>query len=274
MVLNTYKSLEKQSEFISTLDFELIEGRQKVQDLHGKAEDFWEAWFVSGVAKYDGAGANYTFKNRKFTGLTSEQIAIFNQKLLTTMKGVYAYNPNYAMLAVNIGDAIIENKQLQFVSYLISRNASLSKEIRLNDYIGIGNISFSKYFELLNKYSEISIKESDKFIGQINFTADLTFCGGVDNYLISQLTYNIPLPLEYQQELLFQQNNKILVKHDNKNSSSLNGKINKKSLYGFYHDENVNKLIELDVSNYHIDHNGELWIKYIDKYKKSGYNKE
>jgi hypothetical protein len=275
IVLNTYKSLEKQSEFMSTLDSQTVEGRQKVQDLHGDdpSKDYVESWFESGVAIYDGAAANWTFENRKFTGLTSEQIATFNQKLLTTMKGVYAYNPNYAMIAVNIGDAIIENKQLQIVSYLISRDAVL-EEICLNDYVGIGNITFSKYFELLNKHSEISIKESNKFKGQINFTADLTFCGGVDNYLISQLTYNIPLPLEYQKELLFQQDDKILVKHNDGNNSLLNGKINRKTLYGFYHDTNINKLIELDVSNYHIDNNGELWIKYIDKYKKSGYNKE
>ena len=271
MVLNTYKSLEQQSEFISTLDSQTVAGRQRVLDLH---KDPWDAWFESGKAIYDGAQDYYTFENSKFTGLTSEQIAVFNQKLLTTMKGVYAYNPNYATIAVNIGDAIIENKQIQIVSYLVSCNASLSKELCLNDYVGIGNISFSKYFELLNKHSNISIKESGKFKGQINFTADLTFCGGVDNYLISQLTYNISLPIEYQKELLFQQDDKILVKHNDGNNSLLNGKINKKTLYGFYHDVNLNKLIELDVSNYHIDKNGELWIKYIDKYKKSGYNKE
>ena len=116
LVLNTQKSLEQNSEFISTINYDFTEGRQRGFDLHGDHyTDVWTDWvgsskngrnFVETLNNAD----NVWFWNRRFTGFNAEQLSEFNKKLIQTMKGIYVYNPDYDSLTVNIGNALIEDK--------------------------------------------------------------------------------------------------------------------------------------------------------------------
>jgi hypothetical protein len=40
---------------------------------------------------------------RAYTGFTGKQLAILNRKMLEALKSVYAYNPDYDSLNVNLG---------------------------------------------------------------------------------------------------------------------------------------------------------------------------
>ena len=201
LVLNTQKSLEQNSEFISTINYNPIEGRQLLQDLHisdknNSSDIYSTVWITNNKhwAWYKGANSRteYLFNNREFSGLTAEELPEFNKRLLRTMKGIYAYNPDYDTMSVNIGNVLIGNSEPKFISNVISKNAVLNLNGKtFNDYVGLGGnseksgISFSKYFELLNNYSNIIIKNNDGFLPQINFQENLRYCGGEENYLVT-----------------------------------------------------------------------------------------
>ena len=199
---------------------------------------------------------------RKFVGLSGKQLVEFNKKLLQTMKQIYAYNPDYNSLIVKTGDVSVLDNKLRFTSNIIAENASIdfSKDNKtLNEFIAIGNMSFSSYFTNLNKHSKQSvlIKESNgKWRPQINFTENMDYCGGNNNKaLISNLVYNTPDISDLYNELSLV-NDSITIRHENGDLSSIKGDLNTKTLYGYKSD--TNQLIQLDVSNYSIDSNGSI----------------
>ena len=244
----TKELMQQESKFISAIDY-------------ATQEDGWE----------DNAG----IKVRTYTGFTGKQLAIFNRKMLETMKSVYAYNPDYDSLTVNLGNVSTQTYTPYVTSNIISTNASIvfRDNTTLNDYIFIDTMLFSQYLRLLTANStneaNIGIKtyttnqdNTITFIPQVQFIPGLTYCGINDNpYLISSLTYNLPVPLDLQSELEFSSNDNIVVKDSNGDNKFLKGTPSKKALYGY--DQDSNKLIELDVSNYTIDENGSLSLKSL-----------
>lgn len=255
--LNTKNSINYNSEFISTIDWKVSNSRVWGVNVDSSGEDDKEGRWKSG---YD---------MREYTGFTGEQISLFNKKLLKTMSSVYAYNPDYDSLAVNIGNVVVHNDKVKFLSNLLSINSKIEfdENKTLNDFIYLGPICFSKYISYLNKYSEDSKgvkiqvyyeKEGNLLpLEQLKFEPGYTYCGTPEsNYLISSLTYNTPAPKEIESELAFKSSNSMLVKHSDGSVEFLNGIPDKKTLYGFNKD--LGKLIQLDVANYKIEEDGTL----------------
>lgn len=222
--INTKNSVKYNSEFISTVTGEYISMPQD-------------------TPKY------YVLN---FSGLTGKQVELFNRKLLETMKSVYAYNPDYDSLPVNIGDIYIQNNNLKFTSNILSKNAKLNIS-DINDYIYINNIKFSEYLSNLKTHSDINTDKE-----QVKLIANLDYCGGTNYYLISELTYRTELPKTLEQELEFNAQNFLVVKHSDGSNTMLTGTPVKKFLYGY--SSEYKKLIQLDVSNYSIDESGSLTL--------------
>lgn len=255
LCLNTKNSINYNSEFISTLDYNVFDGRVEGTNTASSNETHW-----------------VNHKVREYTGFTGDQIALFNQKLIKTMSSVYAYNPDYDSLTVNIGDITLQSYNPSFTSNLLSTKASLNFiNETFNDFIYLGPIKYSKYLEFLRLFSEsyngdlIEIKTQDVngnkiTLPQITFMPNYDYCGAKDNYfLISNLTYNTPVPQELEQELEFSSSDIIVIKHSNGENTYLEGIPNKKLLYGY--NQEFNKMIQLDVSNYTILNDGTLEMK-------------
>ena len=256
--LNTRNAVDYYSEFISTIDYNTVTGNMThyVPDLKGSEES-----------------PTTTVTMREYTGFTGSEIETFNRKLLKTMSEVYAYNPDYDSLMVNVGNVHTDDKQVTFNSYLVSTNSTLNLEENqtLNDFIYLGPIKFSDYINYLNAYSvnynNETIKVNDdtnpevgvniKPIPQLQFVAGLDSCGVSDSFsLVTTLTYNTQTPPELGDELSFKASNSVIVKDTEGENTFIEGNINKKTLYGFYN----NKLVQLDVSNYYIDSEGALHL--------------
>ena len=196
---------------------------------------------------------------REFTGLTGEQLEVFNRKLVETFKNIYAYNPDYDSLTVNKGNVSLQNYNPNFSTNIISTDSVIiyPEKTTLNDYIYLGPVKFSDYLNKLESRSNIKVKNNDVFIPQVQLTENLQYCGVKgSNYLISSLTYNTPVPFEIEQELEFSASNLTVIKHQDGLNSFIEGTPNKKALYGFL--SKYNKMIELDVSNYEINEDGVL----------------
>ena len=261
--INTKNSINYNSEFISTVDWKILSDK--------------EVKVVS--TEYGYAQWHKVNKMREFVGMTGSQLAQFNEKLLRTMSNVYAYNPDYDSLEVNVGNVEVQKQQIKFVSNLINTKSALNfgDNLSLNDFIYLGPIKFSDYLMWLNKYSEnskgvkieVTSKKDDKVstLDQLTFKESFTYCGTPEeNFLISSLTYNTPIPIELEDELSFKSSNALVIKHSNGTVDFINGIPNKKTLYGFNKD--LKKLIQLDVSNYTIDNDGTL------KLNSSTYSRE
>jgi hypothetical protein len=186
------------------------------------------------------------------------------------MKSVYAYNPDYDSLQINVGDVTLQQFNPKFTSNIISRNSKFDfgDYNMLNDYLYISNINLTKYLIDLNEYSldnsgdVVTVKSKDQFINHLQFAADYTYCGtNVAPYLINQLTYNTIVPIEIEEELTFNKSNLIVIKHHDNTNSFISGTLNKKLLYGY--NSTYNKLITLDASNYEINTEGKLSMKDI-----------
>ena len=254
MCLNTKNMINRYSEFPVTMEYEIGTTSKNTIFIGRGTED-----------RADPVEFEKAVTARKFIGLSGEQLVEFNKKLLQTMKGIYAYNPDYNSLIVKAGDVSVLDNKLRFTSNIISENALIdfSKDNKtLNDFIAIGNMSFSSYFTNLNAHSHksIIIKESNgEWKSQINFTGNIDYCGGKNNKaLISNLVYNTPDISELYDELAFV-NDSITIRHENGDLSSIKGDLNKKALYGYKSD--TNQLIQLDVSNYEINSNGDVIFK-------------
>lgn len=205
----------------------------------------------------------------KYTGIEGKNLPNYYKCLLETMKAVYAYNPDYDNFSIKMGDVSVEDKKLQFLSNLISKNAKFNfpEQTCLNDYIYIGPTDFTTYLKCLNDHSGIKVtyalNKQQVPLKQVTFIPNYTYCGTkTEGYLISSLTYNIPIPDEIHEELSFQSEDLFAVRKAEGDIVILEGSPNKKSLYGLYcnEDASINKLINLDVSHYQIDKDGVLAV--------------
>ena len=220
-VANTKDSIKYSSEFISVIPYAYM-----IYDEDGK-------------------------ERRSYIGLSPTKVEHYNAGLINSMKSIYAYNPDYSTVSIKRGDIVVENKEVQIISNLISKNAKFKfKDLNnFNDFILLNGIPISTYLEDLSTYSNITTYLNNKPIPQLNFVPGYKYCGAEDPYLISSITYNIPEPAGLEEELQFQNKDLIVVKHEDASTSILKGDIDKKRLYGFYKDH----LIQLDVANYTID---------------------
>lgn len=257
--LNTKNSTKYFGEFISTIDFDITTGHLWG---YGKEDKKSEGPTETSTA----------YQMRKYTGFNAMQLMSFNEKLIETMKCVYAYNPDYDSLQVNAGNVYVNDKSVKFTSNLLSKDSNLlwKNGESLNNYIYLGNICFSAYLSYLTMYSKgltknIETTKTDEDgkvtpIEQVQLTPDFTYCGTSESScLLSSLTYNLPKPSEIESELSFKSSNQIIVKHEDGSNEFLTGTPNKKALYGF--DKDKHALIQLDVSNYTIDSSGKLTVK-------------
>lgn len=199
-----------------------------------------------------------------FYGLTAPEIAKFNRCMLETMKNVYVYNPDYDNFPVKRGDVVVDNTQLQFTSNIITHSAKFTDDTDFNHFLKIGTIRVDDYLEQLNRHSNIAVKTDEtNWVAGIKFEPDFTYCGvDSDNkYLVSSLTYNIPVPQELYDDLQLDFSDSVIVRHSDESCNFIQGAINKKSLYGWFTRENVHKLVELDITNYNINQRtGELSV--------------
>ena len=189
---------------------------------------------------------------RSYIGLSPSRLERYNAGLIKSMKSIYAYNPDYSTVSIKRGDIVVENKEVQIISNLISKDAGFNFESvdTFNDFILLSGIPISTYLKDLSTYSDIITHIDNEPIPQLNFVPGCKYCGTKDDpYLISSITYNIPEPTDLEEELQFQNKDLIIVKKEDGSTSILKGDIDKKRLYGFCE----NHLIQLDVSNYTID---------------------
>lgn len=246
--LNTKNSIEYNGEFISTLEWNILKNKQ-VWLVNTNDPSLQNAW----VDNID---------MREYTGFTGEEVAKFNKKMINTMKSVYAYNPDYDYLTVNIGEVSLQKYNPSFTSNLLNTSSDFGG-INLNDYIYFGSMTFSNYLNNLKEHSggvkKINIEEEGTIIKQLQLIPGFDYCGTSENYyLISPLTYNTPVPQELAQELEYSASDNIVIKHADGKNSYLEGTPNKKALYGY--DSTYNKMVQLDVSNYTIDDDGTLLL--------------
>lgn len=246
--LNTKNSIEYNGEFVSTLEWNILKGK-KVWLVNVNNSEFQQKW-VSDIDM------------REYTGFTGEEVARFNKNMINTMKSVYAYNPDYDYLTVNIGEVSLQKYNPSFTSNLLNTSSDFGN-INLNDFIYFGSMTFSNYLKNLKDHSgevkKINTGEGETIIKQLQLTPGFDYCGTPENYyLISPLTYNTPVPQELAQELEYSTSNIIVIKHANGENDYLEGTPNKKALYGY--NSTYKKMVQLDVSNYTIGNDGTLLL--------------
>ena len=245
MVLNTENSIKLQSEFISSMPHTTL-----VQSaLYASTSDGWMQWQACGTG-------------RAFVGLTGEELATFNTKLMKTMEGVYAYNPDYNTHKVLSGNTTINDLRVQVVSNILNNYSefAFTENKTLNDYIYIGSIQITSYLNMLHQYSGIKVKQTidgeERWLDSLQFLPDLTYCGTSDYpYLITSLNYNfvsdINMISDFSSERLT-----AVVRMSDKTIIPISGTVNPNYLYGY--DKDLNCLWMLDVSNYMINSTGSL----------------
>ena len=263
LCVNTKNSINYNSEFISSMDYKEISSTVWLFNCDNNNKDERNKWYGPTTL-------------REFVGMTGQELAQFNTKLVQTMKGIYAYNPGYDSLSVNVGNITLQDYSPYFTSNLINQKSSLSidetKGEFFNDYINLGPISITDYLKNLNKHSiesnlidAISVGEikDNKFVSvnkQVKFIPNLDYCGTeINPYLITSLTYNTPVPQDLEQELEVSASDMNVIKHADGTNTYLKGIPNKKALYGYNKD--FNKMVQLDVSNYTIQNDGTLVLK-------------
>ena len=245
MVINTENSIKLQSEFISSMPHTTL----TQQALYGSTSDGWVQWQSCGTG-------------RAFVGLTGAQLASFNDKLMKTMEGVYAYNPDYNTHKVLSGNTTINDLRVQVVSNILNKYSefAFTENKTLNDYIYIGNVQITSYLNRLQQYSNIKVKQTingkEKWLDSLQFLPDLTYCGTSDYpYLITSLTYNFVsdtnMISDFNSEKLT-----TVVRMSDKTIIPISGTVNPNYLYGYNKD--LNCLWMLDVANYKINSSGSL----------------
>lgn len=274
--VNTKNAINYNSEFISTMHYKEISGQVFMVNTNDDESDD-SGWYGPVTM-------------REFVGMTGDELATFNQKLIQTMKSIYAYNPGYDYLTVNVGNITLQDYNPYFTSNLINEESSLNinetNNEFFNDYIKIGPISITDYLINLNKYSRESEQVTDRnksiTIGtfkdaestilssvddRVKFIPNFNYCGTkINPYLITSLTYNTPVPQELEQELEFSASNMNVIKHADGTNTYLKGIPNKKALYGY--NTKYKKMIQLDISNYSIENDGTLTLKDVGSVSK------
>lgn len=214
--------------------------------------------FISSI-KHDTTEIDSVLR-RVYTGITADKLENFNRCLLETMSSVYAYNPDYNTSKFNIGEVSVLDNEVQFTSNLLSVNSKFDfpSGKTLNNYIYIGgSVLFSEYINQLNQHSGIETN-----VDQLKLVPSYTYCGTSNSpCLLSSLTYNTPVPDVIKQELTFQQDDLVTIRHKEGNIVLLKCTPDKRTLYGFQN----GILVQLDVSNYHIEENGKLIPLMNDK---------
>lgn len=262
MVLNTENSIKLQSEFISSMMHGTLTGQQAMYE---STSDGWMQWMDCGTA-------------RKFIGLDGTKLATFNQKLLRTMAGVFAYNPDYNTHKVLSGKTNIHDYRVQVNSNIVSNNSNFTFPTNktMNDYVGIGQIRLSDYLNKLNEYSGIRVKNKvngkDVWLDLLQFTPDLTYCGTTSNpYLITSLTYNFVSDSNMISDLAAEKVSTVVRTCDGQ-VIPISGTVDPNRLYGYagqnkYYDNldsfysnytSRNCLWALDVDNYQILYDGTV----------------
>ena len=281
LCVNTKNSINYNSEFISSMDYKEISSTVWLFNCDNNDEDERNEWYGPTTL-------------REFVGMTGQELAQFNTKLIQTMKGIYAYNPGYDYLTVNVGNITLQDYNPYFTSNLINEESSLNinetNNEFFNDYIKIGPISITDYLINLNKYSRESEQVTDRnksiTIGtfkdaestvlssvddRVKFIPNFNYCGTkINPYLITSLTYNTPVPQELEQELEFSASDMNVIKHADGTNTYLKGVPNKKALYGY--NAKYDKMIQLDVSNYSIENDGTLVLKDVGSVSKYSGN--
>lgn len=195
-----------------------------------------------------------TYGGSKFYGFNYRYLCRFNRYLMKTMKQVYAYNPDYDTISVNKGNVEIQDYKIKFASNILCRNSKFTfpEGKTLNDYFCIGTIIFSNYLSELNRYSGISIADSEgNTLKTLQFNPNFKYCGTSENpYLLTSLTYNTPLPQEMVDELNFNLYDTVVVRQHDGKINFIKGELNKNLLYGYKEEDNV--LIQLDITTYKI----------------------
>lgn len=214
--------------------------------------------FISSIAHATGDFGGPS--RRLYTGITADKLENFNRCLLETMSSVYAYNPDYNTSKFNVGEVSVLDNGVQFTSNLLSLNSRFDfpKGTTLNNYIYIGgSVLFSEYINQLYQHSGI-----DTDVDQLKLVPNYTYCGTSTNpCLLSSLTYNTPVPDMITQELTFQQDGLVAIRHKEGDIDLLKCAPDKRTLYGFQN----KMLVQLDVSNYHIEKDGKLIPLMNDK---------
>ena len=262
--LNTKNAIQYNSEFISTINYqELIEWFYEANPdnpylkIYGinfnrtKNEEYKTDW--QNVNPYSNDG--HAWRMRKFTGFKGSEVAKFNRLLLNTMKNVYAYNPDYESMIYNVGKINVQDYIPSFNSNIICIDSNL--DCNLNDYVYFGSVKFSDYLLDLQNKSNITIYDgSDLPDDRVEFIPNLYYCGSNEiPVLLTSLTYNTPVPEEnINKELNVSE--KIIIKHHTGNTKFFDEIPNKNLLYGWNAEKN--SLIQLDVSNYTIDEDGNV----------------
>ena len=201
---------------------------------------------------------NYTtgVDHLKYIGFTGQNLEQFNRTLLTTMKDVYAYNPDYSQLQIQKGDVSFIPNSIYFNSGIVVKNIKLSLEdsTTFSDYVYLGSYKYSDYLKQLFEYSKHSIDESLlQFQEHFQDFPD----GENSGCLLRELSFNIQTPTDTLAEFMIDEASTIAVRHTDRTYDFGNcDEYNKKALYGW--DSNNKKLVQLDVSNYEIDFNGNL----------------
>lgn len=231
--INTKDSILYQTEFISTISEEKDIVKHQIPMVYGKDEN---------PLHWDRVQAD-TFRLNLFNTL---QVAAFNRYLLNTMKQVYAYNPDYDTTVFNKGQVNMQNYHPIFNSNLLIRNADLNITDDFNKYININNNGLEEY---LTKLVGSNIPQ------QLQFSPNLKYCGK-DVMLLTSLTYNTPIPQTLIDELNFNPNSLIVVRQHDGTVKTINGNIDKKTLYGYDSEQNI--LQAFNLANYSINNTGEV----------------
>lgn len=217
-------------------------------------------------------GDSVTYQTNPYLGIPLGELKDFNKYLINSMKDIYVYNPDYDNIYINKGSVNLQKHIPQFISNIISKNSSISynENENFNNYIKIYDVKLSDYLYDLSELSNTPTIKND-----IKFQPNLIYCGEEEPYLITTLTYNIPVPNALKNELEFNYNNTTIIKNSEGNIFYINEPIENKKGFYFY-DKDENSLIQLDVSNYKIyDNDGKIiltdynyfsnTIKYISK---------
>ena len=185
-----------------------------------------------------------------YTSVTAKSLEQINKHLVKDMQYFYAYNPDYDMLDSYTGEVNVQDPQIQFISNLISKDSAFkfNSSESLNDYIFIGPIKVSNYIKYMyiyseNNYGTLDIYKNGTLVkSQIQFVPNYSFCGGdKEPYLVSTITYNIPMNNDIGSDLEHTSSSSVIVKHHDETATIISGDLDKKELYVF--DKQSNKLL-------------------------------